>query len=77
MPEVRIDDPDLLDELVDALRARTDVLAEPTGPGRLRVHVIGSYSQEGERLAVFLQLRAWESAQRAAGRGVSVEIIDG
>jgi hypothetical protein len=76
MPEVRIDDPDLLDDLVAALRSRSDVLAEPTGPGRLRVHVIGSYGQEGERLAVYLQLRAWESAQRAAGREVAVEIVD-
>jgi hypothetical protein len=53
------------------------VLAEPTGPGRLLVHVIGSYGLEGERLAVFLRLRAWEAAQRAAGRDVSVEIVDG
>ena len=76
MPEIKISDPSRAEELVRDLRQRTDVLAEIVGDGRVRVHIIGSYGQRGERLAVYLQLRAWEAAQRARGSEVSVEIVD-
>ena len=74
MPTITINDPGLVDNLLDDLRTRGDVLAEEIGPGRVRVSVLGSYSAEGMRIAIYLQVRAWEAAQRARGLDVQVEI---
>jgi len=74
MPTITINDPGLVDNLLDDLRNRGDVLAEEIGPGRVRVSVLGSYSAEGMRIAIYLQVRAWEAAQRARGLDVQVEI---
>jgi hypothetical protein len=40
------------------------------------VHIVGSYGEEGMRIATYLRLRAWEAAQRSRGVEVSVEIVD-
>ncbi|HEX6761322.1 MAG TPA: hypothetical protein VF094_00840 [Gaiellaceae bacterium] len=74
MPTIRLNDPALVDDLLDDLRSRGDVLAEEIGPGAIRVSVLGSYSSEGMRVAVYLRVRAWEAAQRARGVDVSVEL---
>jgi hypothetical protein len=76
MPEIEIDNPNLIDELAADLRKQTDTIVEITGHGRLLIHIVGSYSTDGMRLATHLRIRAWEAAQRAQGRDVSVEIID-
>jgi hypothetical protein len=76
MPEIRISDPNLIDELASDLRARPDIVVEQVGEDRLLVSILGSYGTTGMRLATFLQLRAWEAAQRAKGREVSVEISE-
>jgi hypothetical protein len=76
MPEIRISDPSLLDELARDLGARTDIVVDRLDEDRLLVSFLGSYGTEGMRLVTYLRLRAWEAAQRAQGRDVSVEILD-
>ena len=76
MPEIRISDPNLIDELASDLRSRPDVVVEQIGDDRLLVSILGSYGTTGMRLATFLRLRAWEAAQRAQGHEVSVEIVE-
>jgi hypothetical protein len=76
MPEIRISDPNLIDELVADLRERPDIVVERVGDDRLLVSILGSYGTTGMRLVTFLRLRAWEEAQRARGRDVSVEILE-
>jgi hypothetical protein len=76
MPQIRISNPNLVDELAADLRKQTDTIVELAGDGKLIIHIVGSYSTDGMRLATYLRLRAWEAAQRAHGRDVSVEIVD-
>jgi hypothetical protein len=76
MPEIRISDPNLLDALADDLRERPDIVVERIADDRLLVSILGSYGTDGMRLVTYLRLRAWEAAQRAQGRDVSVEIVE-
>jgi hypothetical protein len=74
MPTIRLNDPSLVDDLLADLRSRGDILAEEIGPGAIRVSVLGSYSAEGMRVAIYLHVRAWEAAQRSRGVDVQVEL---
>jgi len=74
MPTIRLNDPALADDLLVELRSHGDILAEEIGPGSIRVSVLGSYSAEGMRVAIYLHVRAWEAAQRAKGVDVRVEL---
>ena len=74
MPTIRLNDPSLVDDLLADLRKRGDILAEEVGPGAVRVSVLGSYSADGMRVAIYLHVRAWEAAQRARGIDVRVEL---
>jgi len=74
MPTIRLNDPALADDLLVELRSHGDILAEEIGPGSIRVSVLGSYSAEGMRVAIYLHVRAWEAAQRAKGIDVRVEL---
>jgi hypothetical protein len=74
MPTLHLNDPALADDLVVDLRSHGDVLAEEIEPGVVRVSVLGSYSAEGMRVAIYLRVRAWEAAQRSRGVDVSVEL---
>lgn len=74
MPTIRITDPALVGDLLADLRSRGDVLAEEIEPGAIRVSVLGSYSADGMRVAVYLRVRAWEAAKRAEGIDVQVEL---
>jgi hypothetical protein len=74
MPTLHLNDPALADDLLADLRSHGDVLAEEIGPGVIRVSVLGSYSAEGMRVAIYLRVRAWESAQQARGVDVRVEL---
>jgi hypothetical protein len=76
MPEIRISDPTLIDDLERDLRLRPDIVVEQIDDDRLLVSILGSYGTNGMRLATFLRLRAWEAAQRAQGRDVTVDIVE-
>jgi hypothetical protein len=76
MPEIRISDPTLIDDLERDLRQRPDIVVEQIDDDRLLVSILGSYGTNGMRLATFLRLRAWEAAQRAQGRDVTVDIVE-
>jgi len=72
---LRLSDPELRDLLVADLRTRVDLVVEPVDPDTIEVSLLGSYSLEAMRLAIDLRVRAWESAQRASGRIVHVELV--
>jgi hypothetical protein len=72
MTIIRISDSSLLELLRADLLSRPDVIAEIMAPDRLRVSVLGSYSESAMRMAILLRVRAWEAAQRS--RGVDVEV---
>jgi hypothetical protein len=74
MPTLHLNDPALADDLLVELRSHGDVLAEEIAPGVIRVSILGSYSTEGMRVAIYLRVRAWEAGQRARGVEVSVEL---
>jgi hypothetical protein len=76
MPLVRISDPGLIDLLCADLQAPGDVVAEPAGGNLIEVDIVGSYGEEGMRLATLLRVQAWEAAQRARGIDVTVEIVE-
>jgi hypothetical protein len=76
MPELRISDPAFLPFLLEDLRARMDVVAEVIDDDAIEVTILGSYGQEGMRLALYLRVRAWEAAQRARGIDVRVEVVE-
>jgi hypothetical protein len=73
MPVCRVSDPALLPDLVEELMARTDCIAEPIGPDRLAVNVLGSYRGEAMRMEIELRVRAWQAAQHEIGVDVDVE----
>ena len=75
MTTLRLSDPELRDLLVADLRTRVDLVVEPVDPDTIEVSLLGSYSLEAMRLAIDLRVRAWESAQRASGRIVHVELV--
>ncbi len=74
MPTARIDNPALLPSLLEALKSRTDVVAQAVSEDTIRTSILGSYSSDQMRLATYLRVRAWEAAQRAQGEQVHVEI---
>jgi hypothetical protein len=74
MPTVRIDDPSLLPSLLEDLKSRTDVVAEAVSGDTIRINILGSYNSEQMRLATYLRVRAWETAQHAKGIDVHVEL---
>jgi hypothetical protein len=76
MTLVRISDPGLIDLLCADLQSRDDVLAEPAGGDLVGVDIVGSYGEEGMRLATHLRVQAWAAAQRSRGLDVSVELAD-
>jgi hypothetical protein len=72
---LRLSDPELRDLLVADLQARIDLIVEPVGDDTIEVSLLGSYSPEAMQLAIDLRVRAWEEAQRAAGRTIHVELV--
>ncbi len=76
MTLVRISDPGLIDLICADLQSRDDVLAERAGKDLIEVDIVGSYGEEGMRLATHLRVQAWAAAQRARGIDVSVEIVE-
>ena len=76
MTLVRISDPRLIDLLCADLQSRDDVLAEPAGGNLIEVDIVGSYGEEGMRLATHLRVQAWAAAQRARGLDVTIELVE-
>ncbi|HEY0416706.1 MAG TPA: hypothetical protein VGC78_09990 [Gaiellaceae bacterium] len=62
--------------LLAHLREASDVAVEPSGASAVRVSLLGSYRDDAMRLELYLRLRAWEAAQRAAGIEVHLELTD-
>jgi hypothetical protein len=76
MTLVRISDPGLIDLICADLQSRDDVLAERAGDNLIEVDIVGSYSEEGMKLATHLRVQAWAAAQRARGIEVKVDVVD-
>ena len=74
MTIIRISDASLLEPLLADLRTRPDVVAEVVADDRLRISLLGSYSQSAMQMAILLRVRAWEVAQRARGFDVEVDL---
>jgi hypothetical protein len=71
---IRLSSADMLDELLEFLRAEPSAVVEPLSDDEVEVSLLGSYQQDALRMELYLRLRAWEAAHRASG--VRVEIID-
>jgi hypothetical protein len=73
---LRISDPGLLPLLRADLQSREDLVAEVLDDHTLRVDILGSYGDQGMRLAAALRVQAWVAAQRARGIDVTVDVLD-
>ena len=73
MTRVRISQADLLDDLIDHLQQRPDVIVSATNRDTIDVSLLGSYNAAAMKLALDLRLRAWQAAERARGRDVELE----
>jgi hypothetical protein len=69
---VRIDDPELLPDLVTALTARLDAVVETVGERELEVGLLGSRTQPHARIELQRRLRRWT----ARHPGVRVTLPD-
>ena len=76
MTLLRISDPGLLELLRADLQSRDDLVAEVVDDRTLQIDILGSYGEQGMRLAAALRVQAWVAAQRARGLDVSVEVVD-
>ena len=70
---IRLSSADLLDELVEFLRAEPSAVVDQVSDDEVEVTLLGSYRQDALQMELYLRLRAWEETHRA--RGVRVEII--
>jgi hypothetical protein len=70
---IRLSSADLLDDLLDFLRAEPSAVVEQVSADEVEVTLLGSYQQDALRMQLDLRLRTWEASHRASG--VSVEII--
>jgi hypothetical protein len=68
---LHVEDPTLLPELLEFLRARLDVVAVPVSDDEVDVSLLGSYANDAMRMELYLRVRAWEAAHTAV-----VEILD-
>jgi hypothetical protein len=73
---LRISDPGLLELLRADLQSRDDLVAEVVDDRTLQIDILGSYGEQGMRLAAALRVQAWVAAQRSRGVDVSVEVLD-
>jgi hypothetical protein len=74
VPDIHLEDPDLVASLADDLRRRPDFLVESLNETTLRVTLVGSYRLEQMQFEVALRVRIWEEAERAKANDVHVEI---
>ncbi len=71
---IRLSSAELMDELVEFLRAEPAAVVEQVTQDEIEVSLLGSYQEDALRMELYLRLRAWEAAHRS--RGAHVEIID-
>ena len=64
---VRLSSADLLDELLEFLRAEPGAVVEQVSDDEVEVSLLGSFQQDALRMQLELRLRAWEATQRARG----------
>lgn len=76
MTLLRISDPGLLELLRADLESSDDLVAEVVDDQTLQVDILGSYGEQGMRLAAELRVHAWVAGQRARGVDVSVDVVD-
>ena len=70
---IRLSSADLVDDLLEFLRAEPSAVVEQLSDDEVEVSLLGSYHQDALRMQLELRLRAWEAMHRA--RGVRVEIV--
>lgn len=70
---LRLSSADLLDELIEFLRAEPNAVVEQVSDDEVEVTLLGSYREDALRMELFLRLRAWEAAHRTSD--VRVEIL--
>ena len=73
---IRLSDSEAAAALLAHLGGQQDLWVERIGEARLRVSVMGSYAVDAMQLELYLRIRAWEAAEHARGRSVSVEFED-
>ena len=76
MTLLRISDPGLLELLRADLQSRDDLVAEMVDDRTLQVDILGSYGEQGMRMATELRVQAWVASQRARGVDVTVDVVD-
>ena len=76
MTLLRISDPGLLELLRADLQSRDDLVAEIVDDRTLQVDILGSYGEQGMRMATELRVQAWVASQRARGVDVTVDVVD-
>jgi hypothetical protein len=69
---IRVSDASATDELIDYLESRIETVVERVNDQELEVALLGSYNADAMQMELYLRIRAWEAARRAAG--VQVEI---
>jgi hypothetical protein len=70
---IRLSSADLLNDLMESLRAEPSAVVEQMSDDEVEVTLLGSYKEAALRMEILLRLRAWETAHCASG--VVVEII--
>lgn len=70
---IRISSADLLDELLEFLRAEPGAVVEQVSETEVEVSLLGSYQEDALRMELYLRLRAWEVAHHTSG--VRVDIV--
>lgn len=69
---IRVSDAAVADELIEFLESRVDAIVERLNNRELQVSLLGSYNRDAMRMELYLRIRAWESARRAAGAQVEI-----
>jgi hypothetical protein len=71
---LRVDDPELVPELIRFLEARLDMVTARRGANELELSLLGSYGQEEGRETLALEVQAWREAD--PNRRRSVRFLD-
>ena len=69
---LRLSSADLLDELIEFLRAEPSAVVEQVSDDEVEVTLLGSYREDALRMELFLRLRAWEAAHRTSDVRVAI-----
>jgi hypothetical protein len=70
---IEIEDPTVLPDLLEYLRAHAHVVADRVGPRELEVSLLGSRNSSARRLELELLVQAWHAAR---GRATRVTPLD-